>query len=73
MTLTRGEAERWHRWMIDDLKMSPKTAGQNVKRCSQMLKAAIEDGLLQRNPLTGIKIDLTSDKTKNHFIDAETA
>ena len=24
-------------------------------------------------PLTGIKIDLTSDRTKNHFIDAETA
>lgn len=73
VALTKGEAERWHRWMIDDLKMSPNTAGQNVKRCRQMLKAAIDDGLLEKNPLTGIKIDLTSDRTKNHFIDAETA
>ena len=73
VALTKGEAERWHRWMIDDLEMSPNTAGQNVKRCRQMLKAAIDDGLLEKNPLKGIKIDLSSDKTKNRYIDAETA
>ena len=71
VSLTKGEAERWHRWMIDDLRMSPNTAGQNIKRCRQILKAAIDDGLLERNPLTGIKIDLSSDKTKNRFLDAE--
>ena len=73
VALTKGEAERWHRWMIDDLEMSPNTAGQNVKRCRQMLKAAIDDGLLENNPLKGIKIDLSSDKTKNRYIDAEAA
>lgn len=56
--------------MIDDLEMSPNTAGQNVKRCRQMLKAAIDDGLLEKNPLSGIKIDLSSDKSKNRYIDA---
>ncbi len=73
VSLTKGEAERWHRWMIDDLELSPNTAGQNVKRCRQLLKAAIDDGLLERNPLHGIKIDLSSDKTKNRYIDAAMA
>ncbi len=73
VSLTKGEGERWHRWMIDDLKMSPNTAGQNVKRCRQLLKAAMDDGLLDRNPLRGIKIDLSSDKTKNHYIEANMA
>ena len=42
-------------------------------RCRQMRKAAIDDGLLERNLLTGFKIALTSDNAKNHFIAAETA
>ncbi len=71
VSLTKGEAERWHRWMIDDLKMSPNTAGQNIKRCRQLLLAAIDDGLLERNPFRGIKIDLSSDKTKNRYIGME--
>jgi len=67
--LRRGDTDRWHRWMIYDLKMSPNTAGQNVKRCRQMMRAAIDDGLLEANPFDGVKIDLKSDKTKNRFVD----
>jgi len=51
-------------------KLSANTAGQHVKRCRQMMKAAIDDELLQKNPFAGIKIDLKSDKSKNRFIDA---
>lgn len=69
--LRRGDAERWHRWMVHDKKMSPNTAGQNIKRCRQMMRAAIDDGLIETNPFTGVKIDLKSDKTKNRFIGAD--
>lgn len=72
-TLTKGDAERWHRWMIDEQKLSANTAGQHVKRCRQMMRAAMEDGLIERNPFTGVKIDLSSDASKNRFIDAGTA
>ncbi|MGN6546503.1 MAG: tyrosine-type recombinase/integrase [Aureliella sp.] len=71
--LTKGDAERWHRWMIGIKKLSPNTAGQHVKRCRQMMRAALEDGLIERNPFTGVKIDLSSDTSKNRFIDSDTA
>ncbi len=69
--LRRGDVERWHRWMVHDDKLSTNTAGQNVKRCRQMMRAAIDDELIGSNPFSGVKIDLKSDKTKNRFIDAE--
>lgn len=72
-SLSPGDADRWHRWMIETLKMSPNTAGQNVKRCRQMMRAAMADRLAEDNPFAGIKIDLRSDATKNRFIDGPTA
>lgn len=71
--LVKEECERWHRWMIHDLGMSPNTAGQNVKRCRQMMRAAVDDRVAESNPFVGVKIDLASDKTKNTFIDGATA
>ena len=70
--LKRSDANRWHRWMINDLKMSPNTAGQNVKRCRQILNQAVADRLIETNPFLGVKIDLKSDKTKNRYIDLGT-
>lgn len=71
--LTKGDTDRWHRWMIQELGMSPNTAGQNVKRCRQMMRSAIDEGLATENPFLGIRIDLSSDKTKNRFIDESMA
>lgn len=68
--LTKGDAERWHRWMIETLKLSPNTAGQNVKRCRQMMRQAVDDRLIDENVFLGIKIDLRSDTSKNRFLDA---
>ncbi len=72
-TLKRSDVERWHRWMIHTLKLSPNTAGQNVKRCRQIMNQAVSDELIEQNPFKGVRIDLKSDKTKNRFIDAETS
>ncbi|SMP41651.1 Integrase [Neorhodopirellula lusitana] len=74
--VTKGDVERWHRWMIEDKKgpgLSSNTAGQNVKRCRQMMRQALDDGLIEVNPFLGIKIDLRSDTSKNRFIDSTTA
>ncbi len=71
--LTRGDADRWHRGMIHEIGLSPNTAGQNVKRCRQMMKSALDDGLIESNPFKEVKIDLSSDGTKNRFIDTDTA
>ena len=42
--LTKGEADRFHRWMMASTDGSPKlsanTAGQHIKRCRQMMRAA---------------------------------
>ena len=75
-SLTLGECERWHRWLMDDKNgagLSPNTAGQHVKRCRQMMRQAVNERLIERNPLVGIKIDLRSDTSKNRFIDADAA
>ncbi|XZE55343.1 tyrosine-type recombinase/integrase [Planctomycetaceae bacterium SH139] len=75
-TVTKGDMERWHRWMHDDPKgpkLSPNTSGQNVKRVRQIMAQAIDDQLITSNPFSGIKIDLRSDKTKNRFIDEHQA
>ncbi|MDV6030478.1 MAG: tyrosine-type recombinase/integrase [Phycisphaera sp. RhM] len=68
--VTKGDAERWHRWMVETLKLSTNTAGQNVKRCRQMMRQAVDDRLVDENVFVGIKIDLRSDTSKNRFIDA---
>jgi integrase len=69
----RSDVERWHRWMIQDLELSPNTAGQNVKRCRQILNQALADRLIDENPFRGVRIDLKSDKSKNRYIDEATA
>ncbi|TWU64622.1 tyrosine-type recombinase/integrase [Crateriforma conspicua] len=72
-SLTMGDVERWQRWMIDDSrgpKLSANTAGQNVKRCRQIMRQAVNDGLVDRNPFEGVKIDLRSDPKKQRFITA---
>lgn len=66
--LTKGDADRFHRWMIDTLGMSRNTAGQHVKRCRQMIRHAVDDDLVAFNPFVGIKIDLKSDRSKNRYI-----
>ncbi|EMB18316.1 integrase family protein [Rhodopirellula europaea 6C] len=75
-SLVKGDVERWQRWMIDDKKgpkLSPNTAGQNVKRCRQMMRQAVDDNLIESNPFVGVKIDLRSDTSKNRFIAADQA
>jgi integrase len=75
-SLSKGDVERWQRWMISDPKgpdLSPNTAGQNVKRCRQMMRQAVSDGLIEVNPFAGVKIDLRSDKSKNRFVDLQAA
>ena len=51
-------------------KLSPNTAGQHVKRCRQMMRQALHDGLIEANPFAGNKIDLSSDPSKQHFVSA---
>ncbi len=68
LAFTKGDGERWHRWMITE-GLSTNTAGQNVKRCRQMLWAAVNDELLPKNPLEGIKVSSDSDKSKDYFVD----
>ncbi|HBJ34661.1 MAG TPA: site-specific recombinase [Planctomycetaceae bacterium] len=75
--LTKGDAERFHRWMMaadaGSPDLSPNTSGQHIKRCRQMMRAAMQDKLVDNNPFLDVKIDLRSDKSKNRFVDAETA
>lgn len=76
-SLTRADADRFHRWMMSNDKgapgLSPNTAGQHIKRCRQMMRAAIHDRLIDDNAFDGIKIDLRSDKSKNFFVDSAAA
>lgn len=54
--------------MADDQrgpKLSENTAGQNVKHCRQMMRQAVDAGLIESNPFAGVKIDLSSDQSKN--------
>lgn len=76
-SLTRAEAERFHRWMMAADNGSPglsaNTAGQHIKRCRQMMREAIKDRLVDDNAFDGIKIDLRSDKSKNIFVNSAAA
>ncbi len=67
--LRKSDVDQWHRWMMQTLEMSPNTAGQNVKRCRQIMNVALADREIEVNPFQGIRIDLKSDKTKNRFLD----
>lgn len=75
--VTKGMADRFHRWMMGNSDtepgLSPNTAGQHIKRCRQMIRAAIDDQVIDSNPFDGIKIDLRSDSSKNQFVDETTA
>ncbi len=71
-TLRQSDIEAWQRWMVGTLGMSSNTAGQNVKRCRQIMAVAVSDRLIETNPFANVKIDLSSDKSKNRFIDSPT-
>ena len=74
--LTEGDAEQWHAWMMDTRKgpgLSPNTAGQHVKRCRQMVTAAMKHRLVQQNAFESVKIDLRSDVSKDHEVSAQEA
>lgn len=69
--ITVADADRWHRWMIHTKGLSANTAGQNIKRCRQIMKSALDDSLIDNNPFTTIKVDTRSDQSKNRFIDLQ--
>ncbi|HBE67464.1 MAG TPA: hypothetical protein DDW52_04875 [Planctomycetaceae bacterium] len=48
--------------------LSGNTAGQNVKRCRQMVRHAVKLGIASRNPFESVDIDLDSDQAKNYDI-----
>ncbi|MEM6469288.1 MAG: phage integrase SAM-like domain-containing protein [Planctomycetota bacterium] len=69
--LTKGDIDRWKRWMTTDTqgaKLAKNTSVQNIKRFRQMMRQALDDGLVNVNPFAGIKIDLSSDRTKNRYL-----
>lgn len=68
---TRAEGERWYRWMLADDKLASTTASQHVKRCRQMLKHAVEDGLLDKNPLLGMKTAPDVNREKDFYVTPE--
>lgn len=74
-SLSKGDAVRWHRWLTSTAgaNLSPNTAGQSIKRCRQIMRQAVDDGLVEVNPFIGIKIDLRSDQGKRRFITAAEA
>ncbi len=77
VSLTKGSADRFHRWMMgnedNQPDLSANTAGQHIKRCRQMMRAAIDERLIESSPFVGIKVDLRSDASKNRFVDASMA
>lgn len=74
-SLSKGDVQRWHRWLMSERggQLSANTAGQNIKRCRQIMRQAIDDGLVDENPFVGVKIDLRSDKTKMRYVDVDQA
>lgn len=48
----RGDVEAWARW----LELAPSTVANMVRTLSGLFGAAVEDGILARNPCTGARL-----------------
>ncbi len=70
---TQSDGERWHRWLISDGGLAATTASQHVKRCRQMLKVAVRDGLIPKNPLEGVKTAPDCNRDKDFYVTPEIA
>ena len=70
--VTKGDCQRWYRWLMsaDGANLSANTASQSIKRWRQMMRHAVDDGLIDKNPFDGIKLDLRSDPGKRRYVTA---
>ena len=83
-SITAMEAKQFRKWLEDSNKRDKPKEGEEkkalaintIKRrtglCRQVFKQAIEDGLISRNPFSGMSTSVRSNKERMHYVDLET-
>ena len=69
--VTKGDAKRWYRSLLDS-GLSENTARRMCGRVKQVFIAAIEDRLIVRNPLSGLKTTVNANADRFEFISTGT-
>lgn len=83
-SITAIDAKQFRKWLEATNKKEKTKDSENkkglslntVKRrtglCRQIFKQAIEDGIISRNPFSGMSTSVRSNKERKHYIDLET-
>ncbi|MGF1493622.1 MAG: tyrosine-type recombinase/integrase [Microcoleaceae cyanobacterium] len=54
-TITKNDIKKYRRWMVDKQKFKPATIALKLSVVRRFYQAAVDKGLLQLNPATGVK------------------
>ena len=68
--VTKGDAKRWYRSLLDS-GLSENTARRMCGRVKQVFIAAMEDCLVEKNPLNGLKTTVNANEDRFEFITTE--
>ena len=69
--INRGQATDYRRW-LEGRKLAEATISTNIKKCRQMFGDAIDRNVLTVNPFDKVRAGLQTNRSRQHFIDAET-
>lgn len=81
-SITPSDAKAFRKWMEEQSNKRDKkqersgisinTARRRTGLCRQVFSQALEDGLIDRNPFSGLSTTVRSNKERRHYIDLDT-
>ena len=71
--VTRGMAERYYKWMVEEKKLSEGHSRRTIGYAKQLFLAAVEEKLLEEEPFKKLSARVRSDKERQFYIDTATA
>jgi integrase len=72
-SVTPGDARDFERWLGVERGLGRNTVRKRICIANQFFRDAVDREILNRSPFRGLKGTVTSDPTRVHFIDRETA
>ncbi len=69
--ITPADADRFERWLIDQEKLADSTVRKRCGFAKQMLQTAVDDRLIESNPLQRLKVAAVGNPDTQYFVSIE--
>ena len=66
--ITDADAGRFERWLVEDQKLAESTVRKRCGFAKQMLQTAVDDRLIESNPLQRLKVAAVGNPDTQYFV-----